>query len=256
MESLNYNFFNTLIFSGIIYGLVYCVVAFLNKKFASSARTFLVITVLCLTLSNLQYWLIDIGFREKYNIPKIIYVQFELLILPFFYLFVRKYLQKEVSNIFIFLLIIPFVLGMAYQFYAYSAELERLTLRKYNLIVEIATIAYSVILIFFSFLEIYKYEKINKRLNFKNIGISTNWIKYCAISTIIVFAIWILSTQIFYANDTNSLEVYYPLWISISVIIYWMGNKGLTELRIYNERKSIRSTYFNSRSESSNKIRL
>lgn len=249
MDSFNYNFFNTLIFSGIIYGLIFSVVTLLNKKFASSARTFLVITVLCLTLSNLQYWLIDIGFREKYNIPKIVYVQFELLILPFFYLFVRKYLQKEASHMFIFLLMFPFILGMAYQLYTYSAELQRLILRKYNLIIEIATIVYSVILISFSFLEIYKYEK-NKHLNFKNIGVSTKWIKYYALSTILVFAIWILSTQIFYSDDNSSLEVYYPLWISISGIIYWMGNKGLFELRIYYERKKIRSKYLNSNFES------
>lgn len=242
-ESLNYNFFNTLIFSGIIYGLIFSIFTLVNVKFASRPRTFLILTVLCLTLSNLQYWLIDVGFREKYHVPKILYIQFELLIVPFFYLFLQCYLQKIVTKRITYLALLPFVLGMTYQFFVYSIELPRSILRQYNLIVEIATIFYSLLLIFLIFNEIYKYEKTYRNVDFKKIGISTKWLKYSMYAAIGIFVFWILSTQLFYAKDAKKLEVYYPLWISISVIIYWIGNKGIVELRIYHERKTIRESY-------------
>lgn len=250
-ESLNYNFFNTLIFSGIIYGLIFSIFMFVNIKFTSLPRNFLIATILCLTLSNLQYWLIDVGFREKYNVPKIIYIQFELLIVPFFYLFIQSYLQKRVTNKLVSLTLLPFLLGMTYQFFAYSHELPRPLLRKYNLIAEIATITYSLLLISLIFFEIHKYEKSNTKIDFKRIGISTKWLKYSIYAAILIFAFWILSTQVFYAEDEKKLKVYYPLWISISIIIYWMGNKGIIELRIYHERKTIRKRY----SSSNNKNR-
>ncbi len=245
-ESLNYNFFNTLIFSGIIYGLIFSIFTLINVKIASRPRTFLILTVLCLTLSNLQYWLIDVGFREKYHVPKIVYIQFELLIVPFFYLFLQSYLQKIVTKRIINLALLPFVLGMTYQFFVYSIELPRPLLRQYNLIAEIATIFYSLLLIFLIFYEIYRYEKANNNFDFKKIGISTKWLKYSMYATIGIFVFWILSTQLFYAEDAKQLEVYYPLWISISIIIYWIGNKGIVELRIYHERKAIRESYSSS----------
>jgi len=243
LEPLKYNFFNTLIFSGIIYGIVFSIVNLTKKKFASRARTFLVLTVLFLTISNLQYWLIDVGLRERYAIPKVVYIQFELLIIPTFYIFLREYLQDRLTSREIMFLLIPFMLGMIYQFYVYTANLERAVLRKYNLVVEIATITYSIALIVLSFMKIKGYNKANHINNIKQVGITTAWIGHYALAAIGVFLIWIFATQVFYSKNTVTLEMYYPLWISISLIIYWMGNKGIAELRIYDERKTIRKTH-------------
>lgn len=242
VETLNYNFFNTLIFSGIIYGITFSVVNLLNKKKTYGAKTLLVITVLSLTLSNLQYWLIDVGLREKYHVPKVVYVQFELLILPLFYLFIRKYLQKTTSRRNIYLILLPFLLGMTYQFFAYTGDWVRPVLRRYNLIVEILTLSYSILLIFLCFYEIFKYENSNDKIDYPKIGIRTKWLKFSMLASTALIILWILTTQLFYANDTDGIKVYYPLWIGLSIIIYWIGNKGLIELRIYHERRSIKKT--------------
>ncbi|SMC42615.1 helix-turn-helix domain-containing protein [Cellulophaga tyrosinoxydans] len=242
-QGLHYNFLNTLMFSGIIFGITFSIVNLLNKNKNSKAKTLLIITVLSLTLSNLQYWLIDIGIRDKYQIPKVVYVQFELLILPFFYLFIRNYIQKKSNKKIIYLLLFPFVLGMTYQILAYIMYLERPLLKKYNLIAEILTLSFSIILIFLSFIEINKFEKLNNKLDYNKIGISTNWLKYSMISGIILIILWILTTQLFYNNNPSGIKIYYPLWIGISIVIYWIGIKGLIELRVYYERRVIRNTY-------------
>lgn len=240
MESLNYNFFNTLIFSGIVYGFVFSIQIISNKRYRSQAYIFLVFTVLSLTLSNLQYWLIDVGLREKLNIPKVVYIQFELLILPFFYLFVCKYLEKNVDHKLILLTLIPFALGMTYQFYTYFLRIEKPLLTAYNLIVEVATIFYSVLLISLIFLEIHRYGRLEHNNLQKKVLKNTLWLKYSMLCGVSVIVLWIISTQLFYIKGYDSFKTYYPLWIGISIVIYWVGYQGLTELTIVKQREAIR----------------
>ncbi|VAW15702.1 hypothetical protein MNBD_BACTEROID03-2349 [hydrothermal vent metagenome] len=241
-SALNYNFFNTLIFSGIIYGLVFCTRILLNKKYTSRTRTFLMFTVLSMTLSNLQYWLIDIGLRERYEVPKVFYVQFELLILPFFFLFIRGYLKQRVAKKYILLLMAPFFLGMMYQISTYMMEIQKPRLTGYNFIVEILTISYSLLLIILILIEIFSYEKrMVSNPNSRKIKVNTIWLKQTLIIGITICTIWVLTTQLFYLKGQHTFQTYYPLWIGISVVIYWVGNKGVVELKIVREREFIRS---------------
>ncbi len=240
--ALNYNFFNTLIFSGIIYGLVFCTRILLNKKYTSRTRTFLMFTVLSMTLSNLQYWLIDIGLRERYEVPKVFYVQFELLILPFFFLFICGYLKQRVAKKYILLLMAPFFLGMMYQISTYMMEIQNPRLTGYNFIAEVLTISYSLLLIILIFMKIFSYEKRKvSNLNNRKIEVNTVWLKQILIIGITICAIWVLTTQLFYLKGQHSFQTYYPLWIGISIVIYWIGNKGVMELKIAREREFIRS---------------
>ncbi len=237
---LNYNFYNTLIFSGIIYGLVFSFTILKNKKYASLARNFLILTVISMTLSNLQYWLIDIGFREEFNIPKVYYLQFELLILPFFYLFARKYLKKSITIRIALLVIFPFFIGMLYQILMHLYKIEKPLLTTYNLTAEIITICFSLLLIILVFIDVFHYENKSKRHLLKNVKIETKWLKNTLMIGVAVYVLWILGTQLFYFSDFKTFKSYYPLWIGISIIIYWIGNRGVAELRILKERQIIR----------------
>ena len=90
--SLNFNFYNVLIFSGIVYGIVFSSSIFFHKSITSRVHLFIGLTIVSLTLSNLQYWLIDIGVMDAFNIPDLYNIQFELLIVPLFYLFKTIYI--------------------------------------------------------------------------------------------------------------------------------------------------------------------
>ncbi len=231
--SYTYNFFNTLIFSGIIYGLVYVSILLKGIK-KDSIFLYLLGTILCLTLSNLQYWLIDVGIEV---VPDIFYIQFELLILPFFYLFVQRYLQIHPvkGRLIVF---IPFVLGMLYQFYINLWNVSNDWAKKYNLLAEILTILFNVFVIAHCILIISKYQRNSSR---KGLKVSTNWLKYSIYIGIALCFFWILSTYLFYQEkEAIGSWVFYPLWIGISVLIFFIGQKGLVEFSIYKERSAIK----------------
>ncbi len=240
-SSLNFNFYNILIFSGVVYGIVFSISTYYKiKTQASKAAYFLILTVLFLTLSNLQYWLIDIGLKDKYNIPDIVYIQFELLIVPFFYLFVKAFLLNKVSNRLIVLILTPFVFGMLYQVMTNSFKISTETLKRFNFIAELITIGYNFVLIGLLIKDIFIYEKKEKDFRSQKINPHTKWLKLILLLGFLICVLWLVGTQFFYVDSTDSLKVYYPLWISISVLIYWMGYKGTVELQLIADRKGIR----------------
>jgi len=230
---VNYNFFNTIIFSGIVYGFIFCITIVLNKKYDIHLLAYLFLTVLSLTLSNLQYWLLDVGI---YEIPDIYYIQFELLIVPFFYLFMVRYLSLKKFK-FELLFFIPFVLGMSYQIWSINNSHIKQYLSTFNLVVEAATILYNATLILFLFREVWLFEK-NKDLN--RINVSTKWIIH-SISiggSLVIF--WIGATFILKTQTEFAFNIYYPLWIGISALVLFLGTRANMELNIVSDRKRIR----------------
>ncbi len=70
--------------------------------------------------------------------------------------------------------------------------------------------------------------------------INIKWLIHTLLIGIIVCTFWIFGTHFFYSDKINSYKIYYPLWIGISILIYWIGYKGIFELQIFKERKIIR----------------
>lgn len=213
----------------------YCFVQkfFLTKKKLSEPTIYLLLTILSLTISNLQYWLIDV---EIFMIPDLYYIQFELLILPFFYLFLVSYLGQN-NNRFKNLIFIPFALGMAYQIITILVSVSPKKLFIYNNIVEFSTISFNLFLIIICLIEIFRFHK----NNFTNeVKIRTKCIIHSILIGISICILWIFLTYLFKFDHNKSISIYYPLWISISALIYFIGNKAIEELKIFNDRKDIR----------------
>lgn len=66
MQELNFNIFNIIIISGVIHGLLFSAFVLLNKTIKNNK--YLALTVLFLSLSNLQYWAIDIHLVNLYPV--------------------------------------------------------------------------------------------------------------------------------------------------------------------------------------------
>ncbi|WP_127023531.1 helix-turn-helix domain-containing protein [Flagellimonas beolgyonensis] len=224
---MNFNLFNTIIFSGIVYGLVFAITAIINPNFRHKATLFLALTVLSLSLSNLQYWI-----RDVYNIsiPDLLYVQFELLIIPFFFIFLTKLISLKLKwSIVVFA---PFFLATIYQYWS-GINHEY----KYHVYVELGTIVFNIMLIGLVLYHLQNYRRGKDQIDHK---VRTGWIIKTIYIGAILILFWVIVTFTFRLGDQTGLEAYYPLWIGISILIYFIGQKSLVDIRTLNERARIR----------------
>ncbi len=88
----------------------------------------------------------------------------------------------------------------------------------------------------------------------KDVQVPIRWIKYTMYLAASIYLIWILTTILFFSGGQSSWRIFYPLWISISIITYWVGFKGTAELKISNEREVIRNSRVSVESLNSNSI--
>lgn len=108
-ERFNLNIFNILIISGVIHGFIFSTIVLSDKK--TKNNFFLALTVLFLSISNLQYWLLDTNLANTYSIFKYTFIPWHWLILPMFFLYVEKYTgQNSIPSYKKTLLIVPFLI--------------------------------------------------------------------------------------------------------------------------------------------------
>ena len=82
------------------------------------------------------------------------------------------------------------------------------------------------------------YEKENKEFNYAKVQVTTNWLKKILFIGLLVCLFWII--EIYFMTKIDGTSMFYPLWISISLIIYWLSYVGLFQSSIFTERKIIR----------------
>ena len=107
MESLNLNIFNILIISGVIHGFFFSSIILLSRKLYNSK--YLALTVLFLSLSNLQYWIIDTNIFHNSDIHYY-FIPWQWLILPAFYLHIEIFINKSIEKSKRFYLTLPFII--------------------------------------------------------------------------------------------------------------------------------------------------
>ncbi|MBO0322517.1 helix-turn-helix domain-containing protein [Muricauda sp. CAU 1633] len=109
-----------------------------------------------------------------------------------------------------------------------------------NLAFEMLTILYSVYLIFLIFFKIIKYEKASRTYNARKIRISTRWIKITLLFGLLACLLWVIVSFNLFYKGRSVVSMFYLLWIAISIIIYWVGYKGVIELKILKQREDLR----------------
>ncbi len=67
-----------------------------------------------------------------------------------------------------------------------------------------------------------------------------NWFKITLILLFITTLIWAYS-EIMY-GDSDDISYFYPLWIIVAFLIYWLGHLGMYKYGINEQRKKIRKT--------------
>lgn len=117
-------------------------------------------------------------------------------------------------------------------------------IQKLYFIEEYFSCSFTLIVIYIIYKKIKAYENINTFYDSKKVIIETKWLKHILLFGILICIIWV--SMILY-NNINSLPLFsninrYFLWISNSILIYYLGYLGIYYNGIFKQRSEIRKT--------------
>ncbi|UKM66242.1 helix-turn-helix transcriptional regulator [Flavobacteriaceae bacterium GSB9] len=235
---------NFLLIAGVIQGFGFNLVTLCVKKRFNITIVFLNLTVLFLSLNNLQRWLIENDYVCNLFLIQQLEVPWYMLIVPMFYAFTINFLkvQNKVNN-FIKLTLIVFVLELVIRLCLISYVYHEVPNRDTTLIYNYTLIEDSFNLLYTIFFFTNTYLLIFKRHNLLE-GImpydDLNWIKWFVRIGSIVIGCW--AVALVFVIFTGDETAYLPLRFSTSVLLYWIGYQGFYKYNVVQDRISLRSS--------------
>jgi hypothetical protein len=85
------------------------------------------------------------------------------------------------------------------------------------------------------------HERSNKQQINNEILLKTKWLKRILIIGIVLCIVWFISLNIFIDIISTGFYRFYPLWIGMSILIYWVGYTAILQKQLYNQRTEIRN---------------
>ncbi len=205
---------------------------------------FLNLTVLFISLNNLQAWLIDNGYSSGYFYIRHMLIPWHMLIIPVFYSFLVNYLDVQnkirtylrlTIGLFAFELLFRSALILYVQHYL--GENEVTIIAKYTAIEEILNALFSLFIFLKALHLVFRKEEIyHQILHFDDI----KWIKLFLGLGSAVFLLWIVA--IIGINITGNSAVRLPMRLAISILLYWIGYQGLFRYTIVQDRILLRKS--------------
>ncbi len=241
------NTFNFILIIGVIQGFLFNIVVFSTNKFKDKTILFLSLTVLFLSINNLQSWSIDSNLEFSFYYVKYMKVTWNVFLAPLFYLFLVNYLKienhlKKLFSITVILFVTFTILRILFLYYNRQSEGTSdfvYILKRYNSIEDI--------IIFIFTLSIFIYSGVifftqNKRFRLIASYDNLKWIKTFFILSSIVLSFWLIAIVLnYYFITVNTSYFYAPLRIGTSFLIYWIGYQGLYQQKFVQDRMIIRS---------------
>lgn len=245
MLEYNFNIFNLLIISGVLHGFIFSAIVLSRKKIKNNF--FLALTVLFLSLSNLQYFIIDTNLDSIYPFLNYLFIPWQWLILPMFYLYVSKIIDRKTKNLLQnTLLFTPFFIVLFIQVYQVLYKLyiddsylipSHFTSGIY-IYIELFSSVFNITLILLTYKNIQLYEKATN--NLKELKPDTKWLKELIYIGLIICVLWLIALMLVVILELHKSYVFYPMWIGISALVYWMGYIGLGKAQLLEERILLR----------------
>lgn len=248
MKELNLNVFNIIIISGVIHGVVFSCLVLSQKRFITGNTKYLGLVVLFLSFSNLQYWILDTKVIDIYPILKYIYIPWHWLVLPMFYFYVKRFIgRKPLNKKRIYTLTAPFLIVLlihisqvAYHFFVDSEyDIPSHFGRGLFVYIEFFSVFFNVLLMFLTFKMISLHER-DKSYKIEWVKSETSWLKKLIYIGVITCLFWLIGIVIVVVYDLNKSHVFYPMWIGISVLVYWIGYVGVQKSKQLKERIELR----------------
>ena len=249
-EELNFNLFNIIVISATIQGLVFSIVVLASKKYRFKSNIFLALAILFLSLNNLYYWFIDTRLSQDIPWYKYLFIPWNLLVLPMYYFFIVNYLQLRLKSRERFYLLMPFIVSLIFHIVLLATQLfwkDKVIISEslfnlFNYSEEYIAIVFTFFVIIMSFLLINRYERNNFEYKRTKVIVNTKWLKEILFLGLIISVIWL---GLIFVNQYYQISFFsnygkYFLWLSLSLIIYWVGYLGVYHVGIFNQRQQIR----------------
>ena len=240
---MNSTVIDYILLSGVIQGFVFNGFTLFRKKITKTV-IWLSAVVFFLSLNNLQAWLIDVGFSSSNFFIKHLLIPWYGLIAPMFFLFLIHYFKIDNKykpifryTVIVFLceVVIRFILITYARFHDITnaatlidnyTKLEEII----NALIAIVFIAKAIQIVFFkpqlsTFIK--GYDNIRWLRLFLTLGVM-----------VILFWVFAIVINLYFKNDWAN----YPLRLSTSMLLYWIGYQGIYKYDLLRERISLRAS--------------
>lgn len=240
---MNSNFFDLVLFSGAIHGLLFNVVTltYAARKKITKTILYLNVVVLSISLNNIQAWMVS----KDVTLPGYFLQHFEVpwyfFVVPMFYCFLLYFLRlnKKGNALVIGLLLVFFgeifiravVIG-----YCHITASSTTIIEHYRQVEEGLNATISFFYLYKSYRIVFKRrEEYSLILSFD----SLSWLRNFMRIGFVVFIFWIYAIVL--NQYYSSVKLYYPLRLSSTILIYWIGYQGLIRYVVMKDRIQLRN---------------
>lgn len=244
---MNFNIFNTLILSGVLQGVIFFIAVISNKKYKGKANSFLAFTVLFLSISNLNYYFWDVGLMENVPALTFLHIPWALTLAPCFYLYVKYSvkpampLTKEIKRfhpLFMPFIIISLIIW-GVRLYSFFVDKPDLIKSIYYFYLELVNLTAIVISAVASFRLLNRFRAA-KKITPERYIIRLGWLRKMLIISCVIIVCWVTLITIDMVTDIDNIALFYPLWLSLTLWIYWVGYTGIYQAKLAKDRAEIR----------------
>lgn len=244
---MNFNIFNTLILSGVLQGFIFYAAIVSNTKYKSRANTYLALTVLFLSISNLNYYSLDVGLAKAFPFLMFLHIPWAFTLAPSFYYYV-KYSVKPVGPLSEepkrpLILYVPF---LVISFALWGVRLYALLFDRPNPLkpmfyfgLELLNVTVIIISAIASYRLLSRFRKAKKKMP-EHYIIKLDWLRNMLMLSSAIIGCWIFIIILDMVIDDNEQNLFYPLWLSLTLWIYWVGYTGIYQARLATDRSAIR----------------
>ena len=218
---------NLVFITGVFYGIVFSMTLFFIKRKMGVPILFLNLQVLFITLNNLQAWLIDMNIVSSFVYIRYLRLPWFVLCMPMFYMFLIHYLKLsrkryrvlEITiSLFALFLVLRLVLIYHTQQNGYPEKETKAFMDRYSSIEEAVSYVYTLLIYILSLNTFYRRRSLfSQVLQLDDL----KWIQQFMNLAGLIMAIWLVAIIMSIDNGVfSSPEIYYPLRLSTTVLIY------------------------------------
>ncbi|RZK25767.1 MAG: helix-turn-helix domain-containing protein [Flavobacterium sp.] len=105
--------------------------------------------------------------------------------------------------------------------------------------IEFFSFIFNIVIIILTYKKIKLHES-ERSIIYKELKPETKWLKELIVIGLAICICWLIALLIIVLYDLNKSYVFYPMWIGISALVYWMGYIGLSKSQLLEERIALR----------------